>query len=560
MAVVETRKLRWLIAIRLVVITSVGVVHVLRELSPERGLIVGADGSQISNQGEPFLYALTGVTYGLCLLYLILLRWLRDRPGLHAAIQLVGDISIVTGLVYYFGGAASSFSTLYLVVITAAATLLSKRTAIVLANLAWVFYASLVVSLQFGWIETLDGAPQQSAFFSYNLIVHLLGFNAVALLVSYLAQHASRAVVELERRTEDLAQLEHFHRDVTRSLASGLITTDLSGRVMSINPAGQTILSIAESAVVGQPIWTIGMIEREQWDFLARVPADGRRRDRALVKRGSEHVHLGFSISRLHHRDGSTRGFIFIFQDVTRWLQLEQQVRIKDRMAAIGELSAGLAHEIGNPLAAISGSVQLLSASVPPSTSAHRLLEIILNESKRLDRTIKGFLRFARPGERSETEFDIGEALRENVELLKNSDEVTSRHTIALELDPTPVRLTADRDQIVQIFWNLARNALRAMPDGGRLEVCGSLTPEVYRIEFKDTGRGMNESERRTMFQPFKTSFGGGSGLGMAIVYQIVQEHGGELSVESAPQLGTTVTVDLPLSRARILETAEAWT
>ncbi len=304
-------------------------------------------------------------------------------------------------------------------VITAAATLLSKRAAIMLANLAWTFYAALIVALQVGLLETLDGAPQQSAFFSYNLIVHLIGFNAVALLVSYLAQHASRAETELEQKTQDLAQLEHFHRDVTRSLASGLITTDLDGRVMSINPAGQTILSVGETEVVGQPIWTIGLLDREQWDFLARVPADGRRRDRSVVKRGSEQIHLGFSVSRLHHRDGTTRGFIFIFQDVTRWLLLEQQVRIKDRMAAIGELSAGLAHEIGNPLAAISGSVQLLSASVPPSSSAHRLLEIILNESRRLDRTIKGFLRFARPGERNDVEFDIGETLRENVELLR---------------------------------------------------------------------------------------------------------------------------------------------
>jgi two-component system, NtrC family, sensor histidine kinase PilS len=546
---VETKKLRWLIAIRLVVITSVAVVHVLRALSAERGLAY-----------EPFLYAITGATYALCLVYLVLVRWLRDRTALQAAVQLVGDISIVTVLVYYFGGAASSFSTLYLVVITAAATLLSKRAAIMLANLAWAFYAALIVALQVGALDTLDGATQQSAFFGYNLIVHLIGFNAVALLVSYLAQHAKSAETELEQKTQDLAQLEHFHRDVTRSLASGLITTDLNGRVMSINPAGQTILSIGETEVVGQPIWTIGLLDREQWDFLARVPADGNRRDRSLIKRGSEHIHLGFSVSRLHHRDGTTRGFIFIFQDVTRWLLLEQQVRIKDRMAAIGELSAGLAHEIGNPLAAISGSVQLLSASVPPSSSAHRLLEIILNESRRLDRTIKGFLRFARPGERTEVEFDIGEALRENVELLRNSDEVTTLHTIELDLDQHSVRLVADRDQIVQIFWNLARNALRAMPDGGRLEVRGRIEADVYRIAFQDTGRGMSESERRIMFQPFKTSFGGGSGLGLAIVYQIVEEHGGELSVESQPALGTTVTVELPLTRARILETAEAWT
>jgi two-component system sensor histidine kinase PilS (NtrC family) len=447
------------------------------------------------------------------------------------------------------------------VVITAAATLLSRRAAILLANLAWLAYATLVVALHSGALEALDGTPQQSAFFSYNLIVHLLGFNAVALLVSYLAQHVSRAEVALERKTEDLAQLETFHLDVTNSLSSGLITTDLEGLVMTVNPTGQSILASTETDFVGRPVWSIGLLSREQWETVTRVSPDGRRRDRSVIHRDAEEIHLGFSVSRLHHHhDGTTRGFIFIFQDVTHWLQLEQQVRMKDRMAAIGELSAGLAHEIGNPLAAISGSVQLLSASVPPSTSAHRLLDIILNESRRLDRTIKGFLRFARPGDRSDVEFDIGEALRENIELLRNSDEVTGRHSIDLELDPPSVRLVADRDQMVQIFWNLARNALRAMPDGGRLEVRGRIAADVYRIEFKDTGRGMTDSERRTLFHPFKTSFGGGSGLGMAIVYQIVQEHGGELSVESAPERGTTVTVALPLTRMRILETAEAWT
>jgi two-component system sensor histidine kinase PilS (NtrC family) len=546
---VETQKLRWLIAVRLVVITSVAVIHILRGLSAEPGLAY-----------EPFLYALTGLTYALSLAYLVLLRVLRDRPGLHATIQLFGDLTLVTGLVYYFGGVASSFSTLYLVVITSAATLLSRRAAVVLANVAWLFYASLIVALQTGALQSIDGVMQQSAFFGYNLIVHLLGFNAVALLVAYLAQHASRAEVELERKTEDLARLEHFHRDVTSSLSSGLITTDLDGRVVTVNPAGQSILGASAEDAVGRPVWTVGLLSQEQWEIVSRVPSDGRRRDRSVIHRGGGEVHLGFSVSRLHHQDGSRRGYIFIFQDVTHWLQLEQQVRIKDRMAAIGELSAGLAHEIGNPLAAISGSVQLLATSVPPSSSAHRLLEIILNESKRLDRTIKGFLRFARPGERSDVEFDIGETLRENVELLRHSDEVTDRHSIALELHPPSVRLVADRDQMVQIFWNLARNALRAMPGGGRLEVHGRVADSVYRIEFRDTGRGMTEAERRTLFQPFKTSFGGGSGLGMAIVYQIVQEHGGALAVESAPDAGTTVSIDLPMTRARILETAEAWT
>ena len=249
----------------------------------------------------------------------------------------------------------------------------------------------------------------------------------MALLVSYLAQHASRAEEELERKTQDLAQLEHFHRDVTRSLASGLITTDLNGRVMTINPAGQTILAIAETQVVGQPIWTIGLLDREQWDFLARVPGDGRRRDRAPWSSAARRHDPPRLLGQPLHRPRRQHARLHLHLPGRHPLAAARAaVRIKDRMAAIGELSAGPRardrQSAGRDLR-LGAAAVVERAAV--DASAHRLLEIILNESQRLDRTIKGFLRFARPGERTEIEFDIGEALRENVELLRNSDEVT---------------------------------------------------------------------------------------------------------------------------------------
>src|SRR6185295_15954121 len=171
-----------------------------------------------------------------------------------------------------------------------------------------------------------------------------------------------------------------------------------------------------------------------------------------------------------HHR-----GYIVIFQDLTHWQRMQEELRIKDRMVAVGELAAGLAHEIGNPLAAISGSVQLLSGSLQGNDSQRKLIDILLKESYRLDRTIKGFLRFARPRDRSSVPFDIARLLCENFELLRNSEEVATGHRLELDLQPPSVSILADPDQISQIFWNLARNALRAMPNAGTLRVVGRL-------------------------------------------------------------------------------------
>ncbi|HEX6199778.1 MAG TPA: HAMP domain-containing sensor histidine kinase, partial [Thermoanaerobaculia bacterium] len=205
-------------------------------------------------------------------------------------------------------------------------------------------------------------------------------------------------------------------------------------------------------------------------------------------------------------------------------------------------------------LAAISGSVQMLSRSFGEDSPQGRLLGILLKESQRLDRTIKGFLEYARPEDRASVEFDVARLLAENFELLENSPEVRPEHRLELALDPPSAHLVADPDGVSQIFWNLARNALKAMPDGGTLEVSGTLRHGAYEIVFADTGRGMSEEERANLFHPFQSFFDSGTGLGMAIVYRIVQDLGGDLSVDSRPGRHTRITVRLPLARPAALE------
>jgi two-component system, NtrC family, sensor histidine kinase PilS len=559
------RHLQWLIAIRLVVVTSVVVPYfLLATLAPEPPLApAGADSPAATAPSaaerpvaEPGLanlvargtvYRVAGLAYLVSLLYLALLRWLPRRPKLQAYVQFVGDVVLITVLVLQTGGIGSPFSIFYLVVIAVASTLLGREAGFTVATIAYGFYAFLQLALFHGWPFALVGAGEGSlARVAYNLVVNLAAFYAVAALTSILAGRAARAERELAARREDLADLRVVHRDVIQSITSGLATTDPAGRVTSLNRAGEEILALEEARVIGRPVQELVGAERWQ-EMVARPSAPGEsRRLEMELERDGEALCLGLSLSRLTDAAGHHRGYNLVFQDLTRWRRLEEEVRLKDRMAAVGELAAGIAHEIGNPLAAISGSVQMLSASVGGDESQRKLVGILLKESQRLDRTIKGFLRFARPPERSTLRFDVGALLAENFELLRNSPEVREGHHLELALDPPSAELYADADQVSQIFWNLARNALKAMPGGGRLTVAGELAEDVYRLRFSDTGRGMPESQRANLFHPFQSFFDGGTGIGMAIVYRIVEEHGGRIEVESVEGRGTTISIELP--------------
>jgi two-component system sensor histidine kinase PilS (NtrC family) len=496
------------------------------------------------------------------LFYIAMMRVLRRFPTVQAYIQFIGDLILITGLVYFLGGATSPFSLLYLIIIAVASTLLRRRAGLTVASIAFLLYGSLILLLYSGTFPPASAGQEaiSGVRLGYNLMVHGFGFYAVALLTYYLAHNVTRAERALEEKSEHLADLQVVHRDVIQSITSGILTTDLDGIVTSANHAGLEILDREEGEMVGHPIQESGLFTVVQWgEATAASEQTGRMRSEVEITHAGKTRYVGFSISGLSDAERHHRGYIIIFQDLTRWRRMQEELRMRDRMVAVGELAAGLAHEIGNPLAAISGSVQMLSGSVDGDPAQRKLIEILLKESHRLDRTIKGFLRFARPRERSSVSFDIARLLAENFELLKNSEEVSDRHQLEMELDPASARLFADPDQVSQIFWNLARNALRAMPDGGQLRVVGRLQGDWYRVQVIDTGRGMSEEQRTNLFHPFQSFFDGGTGIGMAIVYRIVQDHGGRLHVDSRPGAGTTITAELPTAGSSVtLVSAEA--
>jgi two-component system sensor histidine kinase PilS (NtrC family) len=240
-------------------------------------------------------------------------------------------------------------------------------------------------------------------------------------------------------------------------------------------------------------------------------------------------------------------GYLVVFQDLTEIRRLEQEVRTKEKLAAVGEMAAQLAHEIRNPLGSIRGSAQVLMTEPGLGDEQGRLLAIISRESMRLSDTLNRFLFEARPSSRERGPVDLRPLVEEAVTLLRNGSELRPDHEVVLESDAGPHVCMADPDQIKQVFWNLARNAVEAMPDGGRLDVRLRRQGGEVVLSVRDEGRGMGRDELGRMFEPFRTSSAMGTGLGLAIVFRIVRDHGGDIEVRSVPRRGTEIDVRLPL-------------
>jgi two-component system, NtrC family, sensor histidine kinase PilS len=535
------RQLKWLMMFRVVVTTTLLVCTFVIELLFRPLLPL-----------QPF-YVLAIAAYVLTLGSAAALRTGR-RTTLQAYAQLAGDAAIVSGFVYLTGGVQSPFSFLYLPGIVAGCLLLPRRGGLVAALWSWSMYATLAVLLQRGLIPPSPqglfpetGVP--SVRVVYALLAHLMSFLALAYLTSHLTENLRRTGQELELRQDDLAALRAFNDNIIDSINSGLLTTDTGGRITFANRAAEEITGVPGSALAGR---TIQDLLRQDVSFLERIRSalEQRRRHRFEIDwrdPASRDLFLGFTVSVLKERDGCPLGMIFIFQDLTEIRILEEEVGLKKRMAALGEMAAGMAHELRNPMASISGSVQVLKRDLRPSGEAGELMDIVVKESKRLDGIIRDFLLFAKPGRFHEEEADLGAMLRETVSLLENSDERRRDHRVLVEVAPGKVTARVDVNRMKQVFWNLAKNALRAMPEGGTLTAAARPEPAGGAIVmFTDTGVGMSEAEVAANFQPFHGSFRGGTGLGLAIVYRIVQEHGGRIQVRSRHGAGTEIAIHLP--------------
>jgi two-component system sensor histidine kinase PilS (NtrC family) len=499
------------------------------------------------------LYFLIAGTYGLTILYVVGLR-LRVSAQAQVYVQVVADLLTITGLVYLTGGTVSraGFMLLYPMSVLAGGVLSSHRRAgVLLAGVAALLYGSLLAAARFGVIPTAgltDVVTMPANQLVYSVFVTLVACLPVAFIGSHLSENLRTVGAQLEEAAEEAAGLRELNQVIVNSLQSGLITTDDGGRILYVNRFGEAILGRTLAQVRGRAVrevfgsWLLegsALQARARARALARLELTYQRPDGTVLD-------LGISVSPLATSDPEAGACLLSFQDLTEIKRLEREVQIKEKLAAVGEMAAQLAHEIRNPLGSISGSAQVLLGEPNISADQEQLLRIITKESRRLSDTLNQFLFQARPMPAASGPVDVGRLLEEAVTLLRNGSEVKPGHRITFEAAGGPLVCVADPDQITQVFWNLARNGLEAMPEGGLLAVSVSARGPDVVLRVRDHGRGMRHEEQRQLFEPFQSRSPMGTGLGLAIVYRIVREHKGDIGLRSVPGQGTEVEVRLP--------------
>jgi two-component system sensor histidine kinase PilS (NtrC family) len=483
---------------------------------------------------KPDMQALLAAVFGFSVLWFLLLRFNRWYVG-QAYAQILVDLLLITWGVNRTGVVDSYFSSLYFLVIVMSSILLERRGAFLAATLSSVIHFTHMEMAYFELIPSTELARPDLTSLQYIISLGIFGFCSVGFLSNFLAESWRKTGAALEKSTGQVAFLQAFSDRIFDSVGSGLITADLDGRIYLFNRSAENITGSRLDEVLRMTVSEL---------FPGVVAKAGASRFEAWTKRrDGRDIYLRFSVLPVMIDNRNTAGYVWCFDDLTELRLLERQMRQKEQMAAIGVMSAGIAHEIRNPLASITGSFKMLQSDLAMGEDQRQLVDIISREAERLNRTITGFLHYARPLVPQRQNVDLAALISETVSLLRNSPELKPTHSIETELDP--ITANVDESMMRQVFYNLASNAFKAMPTGGALTIGLSERNGGAQIRFTDTGVGLAEDELKSLFVPFHSAFRTGTGLGLPIVYQIVNAHNGVIGVKSRKGAGTTFFIDL---------------
>jgi two-component system sensor histidine kinase PilS (NtrC family) len=523
----ERTWLKWLVKVRILLLTSLlGIELVL---------------NRVAETAMPLRFFLSVILFwlGLAVFYVFLQsRWREAR--FQAALQVVTDLFMVTLIVQATGSWDSSLNFLYPLVISVACILLPRSWAYLSAALAFILYGAVLELSYHGGARAYTTTHPDLASLQAIIALNLFGFFAVAYLAGLLSNKLRQVDVQLKDASGALESLQALHENIIQSISAGLITTGLDGRVRFANAAAGRLLGCDEHSLIGLAVNDmfvdpLPQVNSERAHGEVRFqPADGYRKTFRVIG------------SALRVEGRGVLGHVYTFDDLTEVRRLEREVRMQDRLAAVGRLAAAIAHEIRNPLTSIAGSASMLSSATEVTEEQRQLLQIITRESERLNNIITDFLAYSRGKQYRFDRVDLIPLVADTLTLLENRLRAENTGiSIRRSFNVREAWTLADGDKIKQVFWNFCQNAVRAMKDNGQLTVSFETIGEDWQISFSDTGQGMSPQQTEKIFEPFQSGFEGGTGLGLAIVYQIVQAHEGKVWARSRLGEGTTFVLRL---------------
>ncbi len=533
-------RLKWLMAFRVVVVT----------------LLLGLSITfQIAKNELVFAYyALIVFTYAITIIYAVTLRHLSTPLALRhfAYVQIGVDLLLETFLVARTEGISSPFTTLYVITVSFASLILQRRGGLATAGVSAILFG-IVTNVQLyelrsivEWLQP-SGLSRAQTLQAYG--VHSLAVLAVGFLSGTLAEQLKRADQSRVETEQGLSRLQVFHENVVESIPSGVFTTDAGGRLTWLNRAALDMTGYALEAVLHRPWWEVFDDRRDH--VALEMPASF---EVACVRADGSRLVLGMTLSHLTE-GGAHVGLVGVFKDLTQVRDLEEEMRRREWFARIGEMSAGMAHEIRNPLGGMVGALQMLRKEPTLDAENVRLMDIATREATRLNTIVTEFLRYSRPPDLNLKECDLRELVNDTAALIRHDGQLQASQQVTVRHDGTLPVVQADPDKMKQVFWNLASNALQAMPSGGTLTISticrrvisGKRSGDVVEVLLEDTGIGIKPADLNKIFFPFFTTKQHGSGLGLATAQRIVDQHGGWIRVESEEGKGARFAVCLPV-------------
>jgi two-component system sensor histidine kinase PilS (NtrC family) len=494
---------------------------------------------------QPGMIRLMALSFVFSVLSLLILKKIK-YTSFQAYLQVIWDLLFVTIFVLFTGGTLSPYSFLYIFSIMIAGMLLGRQQALYTASLCGILYGAMMDFQYFGYFSfiglTQEDAQQFGAIrLLYTISSNLIAFSLTAFITGLSAERAQLSEEALHKTAIDYTELTHLSSAIVAHSESGILTTTVSGRIRVFNPYAESVSGLRQVDVYDKPV-------REIFPYMplfagqVTVPVHGEFK---FVLVDSQEIILGFRVAQFTDSNDNLTGYIVNFRDITEMRRMEEALKRADRLAAVGELSARMAHEIRNPLASLCGSVQLLSTNSDMKESDKRLLTIVTREAERLESLISEFLLYARPTAPQIKVITIHSYLDELLLFIANDPRF--KHIVLKNLIEKKVTIYGDPDQIRQVIINLFHNAADAMPDGGTIVIESKTSPEIASLLITDDGSGISENAAQHLFEPFWTTKPAGTGLGLAISYRIMQAHGGTLSVESVEKQGSRFIMTFPV-------------